>query len=105
MNLAFLDEWKRAYKKERNTAYRVTPNDMDSVNRADKLGTLKGLDMADFCRRAVSYLEHKKLTVSMRAAVNSVNEIVDMGRNIIEMPVFDGEAFRTELEDESDLQS
>jgi len=91
-----LQEWGDAYAKERHTRYRPTPNDMDAMRRCEALGTLTGLDMKDFCRKAVAFLENKRLHVSIRAALNSVNEIVDMGRSIVEIPVFDGEAIREE---------
>ena len=97
MNLDFLHEWGVAYKRERRAKYRPTPNDLDALRRCEALGTLDDLDMPTFCRNAVNMLEGKRLHVSIKAALNSVNEIVDMGRDLVDYPQYDGEAVREEF--------
>ena len=96
MSLELLQEWGVAYERERHTKYRPTPNDMDAMRRCEALGTLNGLDLSEFCRNAINFLEARRLNCSIRAALNNVNEVLDCGRNIVEIPFFDGEAIREE---------
>ena len=79
----FVERWLRALPH-----YRITPADMDVVLRAEGLGTFDGLPET-FPKQAVDFLERSNWGVSMKAAINNVNMILNLREAQIKYPQAD----------------